>query len=66
VECYSHADYAGDVDGRRSTSDMWASANGGAVSWRSKMQTVVATRTCGAEKVAVFRDNFRDALDYKA
>jgi hypothetical protein len=40
VECYSDADYAGDVDGRRSTSDMWAIANGGAVSWRSKLQTV--------------------------
>jgi hypothetical protein len=52
VECYSDADYAGDVDGRRSTSGMCILVNGGAIMWRAKLQSVVATSTCEAEYIS--------------
>jgi Reverse transcriptase (RNA-dependent DNA polymerase) len=49
---YSDADYAGDVDKRRSTSGYVFVLHGGAISWRSKLQATVAASTCEAEFVA--------------
>ena len=46
VQCYCDADFAGDTDNRRSTSGMCVLMNGGAVMWRGKQQSVVATFTC--------------------
>ena len=52
VECFCDADFGGDVDGRRSTSGMCIMVNGGAVVWRAKLQSVVATSTCEAEYIS--------------
>lgn len=49
---YADADYAGDVDNRRSTTGLLFLRNGGAVSWRSKLQASVAASTTEAEYVA--------------
>ncbi len=50
---FSDADWAGDEDDRRSTSGMVFKLAGGAISWRSKKQTVVALSTAEAEYVAL-------------
>jgi hypothetical protein len=49
---YGDADYAGCVDTRRSTSGYVFLCAGGAVSWQSKRQTVVALSTAEAEYIA--------------
>ena len=51
---YSDADYAGDVNDRKSTSGFVFLKNGAAISWRSKKQSVVAQSTAEAEYVALF------------
>lgn len=53
---YSNSDYAGCTAQRKSTSGYMFLVAGGAVSWKSKKQTVVATSSCGAEYVASCMD----------
>lgn len=50
---YSDADWAGDLDDRHSTTGNLFLLAGGAVSWLSKKQPVVALSTCEAEYVAL-------------
>ena len=54
-ECmgYSDADWAGDVNDRKSTSGYLFMMNGGAVTWKSKKQSCVALSTAEAEYVAL-------------
>jgi hypothetical protein len=49
---YSDADYAGDRDDRKSTSGYVFTLAGGAISWRSSKQDLVATSTMYAEFIA--------------
>ena len=50
---FSDADYAGDLDDRRSTSGNLFLMSGGAVSWFSKKQPIVTLSTAEAEYVAL-------------
>ena len=50
---YSDADWAGDIDDRKSTSGYIFEFAGGAISWRSKKQTCVALSTAEAEYMAL-------------
>ena len=50
---YSDADWAGDIEGRESTSGYVFCIAGGPVSWRSKKQDTVALSTAEAEYVAL-------------
>jgi hypothetical protein len=52
VKGYTDSDYAGDLDNRRSTSGYVFTMAGGAVSWRSRLQTCVTQSTTEAEYVA--------------
>jgi hypothetical protein len=49
---YSDADYAGDRDDRKSTLGYVSTLAGGAISWRSSKQELVATSTMYAEFIA--------------
>lgn len=49
---YSDSDWAGCSESRKSTEGYVFLIAGGAVSWRSKRQTVVATSSCEAEYIA--------------
>eukprot|EP00879_Flechtneria_rotunda_P000030 GHRR01000048.1.p1 GENE.GHRR01000048.1~~GHRR01000048.1.p1 ORF type:complete len:438 (+),score=38.22 GHRR01000048.1:151-1464(+) len=49
---YCDADFAGDVDTRRSTTGYVFMRNGGAISWSSKLQPTVAVSTAEAEYMA--------------
>ena len=51
---YSDLDYAGCIDSRKSTSGYVFMLAGGAVSWRSAKQTLIATSTMEAEFVSCF------------
>ncbi|KAM1644665.1 hypothetical protein EV1_006205 [Malus domestica] len=53
VEGYTDADFQSDVDDRSSNSGYVFTLNGGAVSWKSKKQSVIADSTTEAEYVAV-------------
>ena len=50
---YSDADWAGDVNDRKSTSGYLFMMSGAAVSWKSRKQTCVALSTAEAEYVAL-------------
>ena len=52
-EGFSDADWAGCKISRKSTSGFLFMVAGGAVSWRSRKQTCVATSTCEAEYIAM-------------
>jgi hypothetical protein len=54
IEGYSDADYAGDVDERKSTSGYIFTLAGGAISWKSSKQTITASSTMVAEYVACY------------
>ena len=58
---YSDADYAGDPDGRRSTSGYVFILNGGAVTWSSRKQPIVALSTMESEYIAA-SDSSREAV----
>lgn len=49
---YSDADFAGDVDSRRSMSGNAFVLNGGVISWTAKRQKTVALSTCESEYIA--------------
>ena len=51
LSAYSDADWAGDINDRKSTSGYICMLSGGAVSWRSRKQTCVALSTAEAEWV---------------
>ena len=50
---YSDADWAGDLDERRSTSGYLFTLNGTAISWRSKLQDTIALSIVKAEYIAM-------------
>ena len=52
ADLYTDADFASDIDQRRSTSGVVLMLNGTAVLWGSKMQKIVATSTTEAEYIA--------------
>lgn len=49
---YTDSDWAGDVDQRRLTSGFVFTMAGGAISWRSRLQTILGTSSTEAEYVA--------------
>jgi hypothetical protein len=49
---YSDADFAGDVDDRKSTSGMVFTLGGSAICWQSQKQKVIALSSCEAEYMA--------------
>ena len=51
---YSDADWAGDLDSRRSTTGYVIYAAGGPIAWQSKLQTTIAVSTMEAEYMAAF------------
>lgn len=53
IEGYTDSDWGQDKDNRRSTSGFVFTMNGGAISWRSKLQQVVAQSTMEAEYMAL-------------
>ena len=54
VYAYSDADWAGDLDTRRSTTGYVVYAAGGPISWQSKLQSTVAVSKMEAEYMAAF------------
>jgi len=52
LQGFVDAVWAGDIDGRRSTTGFVFTCNGGAIAWASKRQSTVATSTAKAECVA--------------
>ncbi|KAG2758626.1 hypothetical protein Pcac1_g29253 [Phytophthora cactorum] len=53
LQGYSDADWAGDIESRRSTSGYAFMMNGGCISWRSKKQRTVALSSTEAEYMAL-------------
>ena len=51
---YSDADWAGDLDTRRSTTGYIVYAAGGPIAWQSKLQSTIAVSTMEAEYMSAF------------
>jgi hypothetical protein len=49
LQGFCDSDFAGELDGRKSTTGWIYCKNGGLISWQSKLQSVVAQSTCEAE-----------------
>ncbi|KAF1316242.1 Integrase catalytic core protein, partial [Globisporangium splendens] len=62
---YSDADWAGDIETRRSTSGYVFTLNGGCISWRSKKQRAVALSSTEAEYMALSEET-QEAVWLKA
>ena len=56
---YTDADYAGDMDKRRSTSGYVFMFTGGVVSWRSRLQNCVSMSNTEAEYIAAQQKHAR-------
>ena len=54
IRGYSDADFAGDKDDRKSTSGYVFTLAGGAISWRSSKQLIVASSTMYAKFIACY------------
>jgi hypothetical protein len=54
VYTYSDADWAGDLDSRKSTTGYVVYAAGEPIAWQSKLQTTIAVSTMEAEYMAAF------------
>ena len=54
IKEYSDVDFAGDRDDRKSTSGYIFTLAGGAISWKSSKQTIVASSMMQAEFIACF------------
>ena len=54
IRGYSDADFAGDINDRKSTSGYVFTLAGGAISWRSSKQSIVASSTMYAEFIACY------------
>ncbi len=52
VYAYSDADWAGDLDSRKSTTEYVVYTAGGPIAWESKLQTTIAVSTMEAEYMA--------------
>jgi hypothetical protein len=52
LTAYTGSDFAGDLTTAKSTTSCVVEFNGAAISWGSKLQSVVTTSTCEAEHVA--------------
>jgi hypothetical protein len=50
---YTDADFANDINSRKSTSSFVFMLAGAVISWRSKQQDIVAKSSCEAEYVAI-------------
>lgn len=61
IEGYSDTDWGGDLDTRKSTTGYIFIANNAPLSWRSKLQRVVALSSCEAELIGL-NDATREAL----
>ena len=61
IRGYSDADFAGDKDDRKSTTGYVFTLAGGAISWRSAKQSIVASSTIYAEFIACY-EAMRQAL----
>ncbi|KAH9089385.1 hypothetical protein LEN26_019217, partial [Aphanomyces euteiches] len=53
IDLYVDADYANDTSTRRSTSGFLLFLNGCLISWKSKLQIIVALSTCEAEYISM-------------
>lgn len=53
LQIFCDADFAGDIDTRRSRTGFVGTLNGGAIVWNSKLQPTVAVSTCEAEYMAL-------------
>ena len=54
LEGYVDADWAGDLDGRKSTSGYLFTFAGGTISWQSRLQKCVALSTIEVEYIAAY------------
>ena len=59
IEGYSDADFAGDINDRKSTFGYVFTLAGGAISWKTSKQNVTASSTMYAEFVACYEASGR-------
>ena len=64
IQGYTDSDFMSDIDDQKSTSESLFICNGGAVSWKSSKQTVIADSTMEAEYIAASKAA-KEAFWYK-